>query len=331
MKPQLSIIMPHYRDVETTIGTIESLYETIDIDNFEVIVVNDGSGNGFELPDDYRKPNMRYISHFVNNGVGQAFDTGVNIAKSDNLILMGADIRFEKNGWAERMLRVIDKHPKGIIATKCGSTKMDRFHCGADLIFLIENKDISVHHPRKNIPDYRSVLEGKWRNQTDRGVYQVPCLMGAFYGTTKAWYNKVRGFELHYKWGSLESYISLKTWIMGGEILVDSENITYHIFNRRPQRQALWDVLIYNQTLVSSVVFGNYGIKYVNYLSEGDRHAYQRGTDMYMEKIEAVNALSGYIYQNRVMTPEELEKKMVEMSYHYNQEKCKYTDPLVKK
>ena len=249
MKPQLSIIVPHYRDVETTIGTIESLYETIDIDNFEVIVVDDGSGADYRLPEDYKKPNMRYVRHFTNVGVGQAFDTGVNIAESDNLILMGADIRFEKNGWAERMIRVIDKHEKAFVATACGSTRTNTVHYGADVIFLVQNKDLGDRHPKKHVPEYRGVLEGKWRPRTGRGPYQVPCLMGAFYGVKKAWYRKVGGFELHYRWGVLEPYISLKSWLLGGEVLVDSENKTYHIFNRHPQREAMWDALAFNQLL----------------------------------------------------------------------------------
>jgi glycosyltransferase involved in cell wall biosynthesis len=324
---QLSVIIPHYNDVETLIGTIESLYETIDIDNFEVIVINDGSK--FALPKDYPiRKNMRYVEHFVNLGVGQAFDTGVRLAKSNNLILMGADIRFEDNRWASRMLKVIENEPKSIIATACGSTKTNTVHYGADVVFLVKNKDLGPTHPRKNIKEYTSVLEGKWRPRTGRGVYEVPCLMGAFYGTTKEWYDHVRGFELHYKWGVLEPYFSLKTWRMGGRVLVDSVNKTNHIFNRNPQRQALWDILAYNQLMLANTVFASYGIKYANWLYDSHTQAYERGSDMMMEKMEAISQLTHYIQSNSVMSPQELEKKMVDMSYHYKQDKCKYTNPI---
>ena len=324
---QLSVIIPHYNDVETLIGTIESLYETIDIDNFEVIVINDGSR--FSLPKDYPiRKNMRYVEHFVNIGVGQSFDTGVRLAKSNNLILMGADIRFEDNRWASRMLTVIKNEPKSIIATACGSTKTNTVHYGADVVFLVKNKDLGPTHPRKNIKEYTSVLEGKWRPRTGRGVYEVPCLMGAFYGTTKEWYYHVRGFELHYKWGVLEPYFSLKTWRMGGRVLVDSVNKTNHIFNRNPQRQALWDILAYNQLMLANTVFASYGIKYAQWLYDSHTQAYERGADMMMEKIEAISQLTHYIQSNSVMSPQELEKKMVDMSDHYKQDKCKYTNPI---
>lgn len=329
MKPEISVIIPHYRDVETTIGTIESLVSTIDIDHYEVIVVDDGSGTRYTIPSDYELPsNVKYIHHFFNLGVGQAFDTGVRNAQSDNIILMGADIRFLDNGWASRMLKVMSRHPKGIIATACGSTKSDRLHYGADVIFLVKNKDLGPHHPRKNIKEYRSVLEGKWRPRTERGVYAVPSLMGAFYGIKKSWYDKIRGFELHYKWGVLEPYISLKSWRMGGEVLVDSENKTLHIFNRRPQREAMWDVLAYNQLVISGTVLGKYGKKYAQYLSQGSRSVWDRGSDMYMDKIESIVQMAGYIERNSVMTPQQLERMMINMSYHYSQDSCKYTDPM---
>jgi glycosyltransferase involved in cell wall biosynthesis len=325
---QLSIIMPHYNDVETLMGTISELYETIDVSSFELIVVNDGSK--FRLPEDYAmRKNMRYVEHFVNLGVGQAFDTGVRLANSDNIILMGADVRFKKNGWASRMLSVIKQNQTSIIATACGSTTSDVVYYGADVMFLVKNKDLGLGHPRKHIEDYTSVLEGKWRPRTSRGVYEVPCLMGAFYGVKKSWYEKIRGFELHYKWGGLEPYISLKTWKMGGSVLVDSDNITYHIFNRKPQRDALWDVLAYNQLMIANTVFSQYGIKYAEFLWNSGTSAYERGSEMMMEKMEAISQLTQYIISHSVMTPQELEKKMVEMSFHYNQEECKYTNPLL--
>jgi hypothetical protein len=154
--------------------------------------------------------------------------------------------------------------------------------------------------------------------------------MGAFYGVTKEWYNFVRGFELHYKWGVLEPYISLKSWSLGGEVLVDTENKVNHIFNRKPQREALWDILIYNELMTAGIVFNSYGIKYANYLYESRTSAYELGSRIYMDKIESINQMCTYINENRVIEPKELEEKMVAMSYHYNKDGNKYEIPLAK-
>jgi glycosyltransferase involved in cell wall biosynthesis len=182
MKPAVSIVMPYYNDVDTTLSTIRSLYDTINIDNFELIVINDGSKKEAAIPKSEIRPNMKYLRHFVNLGVGQAFETGVSIAKADYLILIGSDLEFLNNDWCRRMLNVTRRHPKALVCAACGSTSSDRIYYGADVIFFDE---------KKNQRNSRSVLEGKWRPRTGRGVYQVPSLMGAFYGVKKEWYNKI--------------------------------------------------------------------------------------------------------------------------------------------
>jgi glycosyltransferase involved in cell wall biosynthesis len=323
-KPQVSIIIPYYNDIETLEGTIKSLYDTIDVKSFEVIVVRDGGqfklGNG--LP-----KNMQHIEHFVNLGVGQAFNTGVRVARSDNLFIMGADIRFQKNGWASRMLDVMNEHEKSIICTTCKSHTTSRTEYGADIIFKVRKEDLTSNHPRHNQHNYRAIMEGKWRPRTDRGVYQLPSVMGAFYGIKKEWYDYVRGFELHYKWGSLEPLISLKTWLLGGEVLIDTDNVTEHIW-RAPQREADYNALSYNQQVISQTVFGTYGMKYGMFLWEGRGAAYEAGAEMAAEKKESIEQMAHYLQERAVMSPEELEKKMVDMSFQYHRENNKYENPL---
>ena len=325
MKPQVSLIMPYFKDVETVVETIDSLYDTIGIENFELIVVNDGSGTGHDLPKDKIRPNMKSLKHWVNLGVGQAFDTGVAIAKSDNLILIGSDLVFLDNGWAKRMIAVNDKHPKAVICAACGSTKSDNVYYGADIMLYVENKNLSDGHPMKGKKEYRSMLEGKWRPRTSRGVYQIPSLMGAFYGVKREWYNKISGFELHYQWGNLEPYISLKSWRMGGEVLVDSDNKALHIFDRinpnkvgnEKRREAKWDVVIYNQLMIAATVFGIYGIKFARYLEHMNNSSWNNASEMYMDKKDSINWFARYYHEEAEMTPKELEDKIIELSYHY--------------
>jgi glycosyltransferase involved in cell wall biosynthesis len=329
---QLSIVIPYFNDVDTLIGTLNSLHATIDIDKFEVIVVNDGSQYVLpqEIIDQY---DINHISQFVNLGVGQAFDLGVRNAQSENIILMGADIRFEENGWATRMLQIIDKSPKAIVCTTCKSNATERREYGADVIFKMTVDQLGPTHPQKGNKDYRAALEGKWRPKTGRGVYCIPSLMGAFYGVKKEWYDHVRGFELHYKWGVLEPYISLKTWRMGGEVLIDTDNLTKHIW-RNPQRSPDFGALMYNQLMVSGVVFGNYGIKYASFIGgssdlenpkRGSIH-YEVGMEMYGGKQESISALNNHVEDNAVMSGEELEQMMVDMSFEYNN-KNRYPTP----
>ena len=70
-------------------------------------------------------------------------------------------------------------------------------------------------------PDYIAPVE----------CYEVPCILGAAYGVSKKWYNYIDGFWGHKFWGALEPYISLKSWLFGGDCLVAPHIETAHIFN----------------------------------------------------------------------------------------------------
>jgi glycosyltransferase involved in cell wall biosynthesis len=328
MRPAVSLVIPQLNDSALAIETINSIYDTIDVDNFEVILVDDGSRD--KVPDSFVKPNLRIVRHFINLGVGAAFDTGVTrVAQSENVILLGADIQFTTKNWCSRMLSVLDRHEKAIICTECQGSTHNKTYYGADIIFMLANEHVSKNHPRKGIPNYRAIFEGKWRGRTGRGVYPIPSLMGAFYGVKKSWYEHIRGFELHYIWGVLEPYISLKSWIMGGEVLVDTENTARHTW-RRPSRSPAFDALAYNQLMVAGTVFGTYGGKYATYLLEGGYDTAERAAKIYTSKQYDIDELADYIKENRVLEPHDLERMMVSLSVEYNK-RDKYPNPLSKK
>ena len=112
----LSIIVPYHKEgrefITTTIDNIES---TIDVDKYEIIVVDDGS----DAKKRWFPSSVHFIKHISNLGVGAAFDTGVNAAISNNIILMGCDIRFKANQWASQMIEEIRNHPKGFTCSAC--------------------------------------------------------------------------------------------------------------------------------------------------------------------------------------------------------------------
>jgi hypothetical protein len=114
---------------------------------------------------------------------------------------------------------------------------------------------------------------------------------------------------------------------MGGEVLVDTDNKALHMFGRGPRREAKWDVVVYNQLMIAGTVFGIHGIKYARHLEVMNNTSWKRGSDMYEDKRDSINWFVNQYHKDSVMTPRELEEKMVELSYFYNQEDCKYKKP----
>jgi hypothetical protein len=195
--------------------------------------------------------------------VGAAFDTGVKIAKSDNLFLMGCDMRFQKNKWASQMIAEIKEYPKSFTCTSCVNINNENMDIEArKKVSVPTGATIIMFHDKKSNPamtdTFRGIIEAKWLPYLkDRDVdsFEIPCILGAAYGVSKAWYNYVDGWNGHKMWGTLEPYISLKSWLFGGSCRVAPRIYTAHIFKKTGTHNTPQDALIYNKMFVSMVLF----------------------------------------------------------------------------
>ena len=87
--------------------------QTMSFDNFEVIVVDDGSrDNTAEQCDRLRSelPNMKYVPTGEHVGIGRAGNIGLKIARGD-FILFTDDDCIVREDWVERMIRALNKEP----------------------------------------------------------------------------------------------------------------------------------------------------------------------------------------------------------------------------
>jgi glycosyltransferase involved in cell wall biosynthesis len=270
--PELSIIMPYHNEGKSFIfETIQSIRSTIDVD-YEIIVIDDFSKEPLIIN------NITVIRQKKNMGVGSAFDTGVKIAKSENLFLMGCDIRFIKNNWASKMLREINNNPKSLICTSVvhlsagtpGLTfevsRQNFVYNGATILMAYGKEDWNILKAEWLPRESRmlkngtalaiKMLEPYGVIPSDTECYEIPCILGAAYGVKKGWYNYIDGFWGHKKWGSLEPYISLKSWLFGGNCLTSPHIETAHIFNETQGRHGTgFENLAYNSMLVAWLLF----------------------------------------------------------------------------
>ena len=92
---KLSVIIALYNNRIYIKDCIDSIYrQSLSEDEFEVIVVDDGStdGGGDWVERNYsNRPNLRVIRHDVNKGLGETRNTGLNNAKGDYLHFVDAD------------------------------------------------------------------------------------------------------------------------------------------------------------------------------------------------------------------------------------------------
>jgi len=190
MKPELSIIIAYHNEGQAFIEeTVNQIMATIDIDYYEIIIVDDYSSQPI-----YPIYNARIIRQKSNLGVGQALRRGIWEAKSDNIWFQGADIRFIPNGWASKMLKEIDEHPTALSCATCIGINKDDMDIakrrnrsrrnGANILIFHDHKT----HPKKP-ENFRNILEAQWLpvNKVNTKSYEAPCILGASYGAKKEW------------------------------------------------------------------------------------------------------------------------------------------------
>ena len=277
----ISIIIPFKADWDELPKVLGHLLNPNDTDStdLEVIVVNDGSvyGSGKFRPLEIDNPQIKVINNSKSFGVGYSFDRGVSIASHDTIILMGCDVT-PKEGWYEKVIESVNSRPESIGCAVCvGDQPPYKKRYGADMLITMGNDDLPPESRlRERTGGYTTLFKGRWAEKKGDNPYDISCLMGAFYWTSKAWYNKIHGWDTlprtrnrgHTQWGHLEPYISLKSWLYGGGCYLSPDIEATHIFNRagkdsrhskgvRSAEYIWWNALFILETMV---------------LSEFDRH-----------------------------------------------------------
>lgn len=112
---KLSIIIPIYNVKNYLRRTIESVINQTETD-IEIILVDDGSTDGSEhICDEYKcKDDRITVIHKINGGLSSARNTGIDIAKSEYIMLLDGDDYLSCNA-AETLLNFLRLYPSDII------------------------------------------------------------------------------------------------------------------------------------------------------------------------------------------------------------------------
>jgi glycosyltransferase involved in cell wall biosynthesis len=248
----ISICIPTRNDFADVENVVKHLLETAKSDDLEILIYNDGSVYGSNLPRplELNYPNVRVINANKSFGVGYAFDRAVEQAKGEIIVLMGSDV-YPREGWYEKVRNEVIRNPETLGCAVCIGLNPTRMNLddpknfkryGADLLFYVDNDDLPKDSGLRNRKGgYTDLFHAKWLSgkQSDE-PYSIPCLLGAFYFTSKEYYRKLNGWDTvpnnryigHRCWGSLEPYISLKSWLVGGGCTLYPDIEAGHVFSR---------------------------------------------------------------------------------------------------
>lgn len=289
----LSVIMPYLNDQETLALTLPRILSGMPLGESELIIVNDGSYEKLEVKD----PRVTVINLKKNSGVGLAFNQGVEIAKSCNIVLMGCDV-IPQDGWYERVLEDLDGSfgtiyncvSSGFSEEREPFSGLSTRRYGAFLLFTVSKHDLPTNSGLQDDPKFSKILQAKWNyEEPDKGEVftEIGCLLGAFYWMKKKEYQRINGWNGHRKWGSLEPMLSIKARAHGMRLVVDKKLEAAHYYGRGIQRPTRMDLQFYNQLFMAHTMFSDaLREELIDHLRYGGRR----------EKIEKLN-----VNQARVM------------------------------
>lgn len=119
-KPHLTIMVPVYNEEKTLLKILNGV-TSLEIDSYEVIVVNDGSKDKSPLiiekfSSEFKSPNvkLRVINHSKNRGKGAGIKTGIKHAQGAYFVIQDADLEYDPKD-IPPLLKAAMKHDKDAV------------------------------------------------------------------------------------------------------------------------------------------------------------------------------------------------------------------------
>ena len=106
----VSIIIPHYNGKDLLYNCIDSIYNNISIENFEIIVVDNASTDNSVQNIQTLFPDVVIVSSKENVGYSGGCNIGAKHAEGKYLIFLNNDTEHS-NQWIEKLVNFLDKNP----------------------------------------------------------------------------------------------------------------------------------------------------------------------------------------------------------------------------
>ncbi len=246
---ELTLVIPFINEGEEVARTVRSARQYVG-DAVDILVVNDHSYDGYDYEADLAGLNVRYVYNRINIGAAASKEKGARLCTTPYFILLDAHMRFYDAAWLTRYLEVLKTDDRRIV---CCQT---RWLSKKDGVVAEGNKaDTRGAFLRFENVD---VLPGiHWGHFRLRGMapHQVPAVMGATYGASKRYWNRIRGLQGLIHYGCEEAYMCIKAWLEGGECCFLEDVAIGHIYREAapyPHRSA---ESFYNNVFIMRCLF----------------------------------------------------------------------------
>jgi glycosyltransferase involved in cell wall biosynthesis len=227
--------------------TVASIRETAE-DNVDILLINDNSHDDIDYEAVAKKYNARYHFNNTRMGAGPSKNLGTELCETPYFILFDGHMRFYHNDWWKETVNALENNDRAVYCLRC--FPLDKQYC------LMENTSMGAYIHTFGEPDH-DVLSPAWLYGDEKpeiSAMTIPCVLGACYAASVRYWQYIKGYTGLRTYSCEEAYLSLKTWLEGGECILLKKLKVGHIFRQKtPYVMSSTDV-IYNKLMMAETL-----------------------------------------------------------------------------
>ncbi|WP_437191561.1 glycosyltransferase [Planctomicrobium sp. SH527] len=233
---RVSVIIAVHNERDNLMRTLESLFETTQGLEMEVIVVDDGSKD-HPLPAATRKyPRLKTLSFPERRGPGPAKDYGARESRGDTLVFLDSHTKPERGAVRRLVERVEELDGQAVLVPRVPALDVARWENSRSQVGYGYTLDLKTFASK-----WVALEDLKPSRQFGPQLYESPALIGCAFALSRRLYDKVWGQDPGMRgWGVEDLDLGLKCWLAGAPVLLDpivaighrfqSEFSTYQVF-----------------------------------------------------------------------------------------------------
>jgi glycosyltransferase involved in cell wall biosynthesis len=225
--PNISIVIPALNEGAYLRRTVELLTATLPPES-EIVVVDNGSIDGGADFLDQAQEQCRLI-RTPRLGAASARNWGAWHSTGDLIVFADAHVEVS-HGWWLPLIEALRQPQVGAVAP---------------VISALGNPDQRGYGYRWRGPDLDMSVE--WLGSQGAAPYPVPFLSSCFLAIRRDTFTSIGGFDSGLlRWGSEDSELSLRLWLLGYEQLIVPQVQVAHLFRTKQPYEVEWVDVLHN-------------------------------------------------------------------------------------
>lgn len=209
-------------------NTIKSILSTTS--HTKIMLVDDCSDDSTDYLAVANKYNCEYYRMSERCGSVGTKDFAGRNCQTEYFVLLDGHMRFYEQDWDMKLIKLLDKYPRSIISSRTSYISRDtQGNLQGDKECVMRSYCAYMRFSDGYDFDPRWTDKVANYNDADK-TSDVSCVLGACYATTKSWWREIDGLHGLNTYGLEESFMSIKTWLLGGSCKVTHDFAAGHLY-----------------------------------------------------------------------------------------------------